>query len=368
MEIESRISPQGYRYGKKPKGMHPFWAEEVVDVNATAEVTNTTGEPEVQVSKNYEEDSTVSFNFKFTGIKGEPGVDGVDGVDAPVITAAATVDDTISSSPTCEVEGQMVGETVKLFTFNFHGIKGATGAQGPQGIQGPQGETGPQGEQGEQGPQGEQGIQGPQGLTGPQGETGATGATGAQGPQGLQGPPGIQGERGPGKYLITKTGSVQDFRTGDEIFVYSDDIQSLIQIDKTDIMLSDQSVKAINIDTISNAIDSYIEFIDHVDVIKLHIPEYRTGQFFLEAEVNIVDCHFYGLSQDDNSNGPTIPVNLSSYPNYSTAGAFIRVHATDHGEIADINEDITNYLFDITLLIEFNLTALDGAFWIYREA
>lgn len=73
---------------------------------------------------------------------GPAGADGADGV-TPTITATATVDSTMGT-PAVQVTKSGTDETPS-FQFSFTGLKGETGAQGIQGPQGPQGEQGPQG-------------------------------------------------------------------------------------------------------------------------------------------------------------------------------------------------------------------------------
>lgn len=104
------------------------------------------------------------------GEKGDTGAQGPAGTNATITSATATVDNTTSSSPTCQVT---LGGTAsaRTFTFAFTGIKGAQGAQGIQG---------PAGEQGEQGPQGTAGAKGDQGAQGPAGEGVPTGGTAGQ--------------------------------------------------------------------------------------------------------------------------------------------------------------------------------------------
>jgi len=162
-----RINPQGYNYGKSPENVNPFWSQEWsdLDVDATASVDDTTGRPQVEVTKSFSPSgSTVIFDFAFTGIKGAQGERGAQGPQG--------------------IQGE-TGET---------GAQGPAGATGPQG---PAGERGPQGPTGETGPQGPKGDTGDTGATGPQGPKGDTGDTGATGPQGPTGETGPQGPQGP---------------------------------------------------------------------------------------------------------------------------------------------------------------------------
>ena len=99
------------------------------------------------------------------------GGSGGDGV-TPIITAAATVDDTVGS-PSVTVTKSGTDEDPH-FSFAFSGLKGERGERGLQGEQGIQGERGIPGERGAQG---ERGIQGERGETGATGATGATGST-----------------------------------------------------------------------------------------------------------------------------------------------------------------------------------------------
>lgn len=124
------INPEGYKYGIDPTNVNPFWGEGGgggdVNIIADATVDDSTGTPSVNVEKTYVDDDT-------------------------------------------------------KFTFNFHGLKGETGATGPQGEAGPQGPKGDTGDTGATGPQGETGPQGIQGETGPQGPQGIPGTNGTDG-------------------------------------------------------------------------------------------------------------------------------------------------------------------------------------------
>lgn len=137
-------TPQGYKYGIEPNTTHPFWSEgggEVVDINATASVDDTTGTPSVTVTKTEETDA-VNFDFAFTGIKGEKGEKGdtgekgadgaagaagekgADGI-TPEITITASVDNT-SGSPAVTVTKGGTSEQ-PTFDLAFTGLKGKDG-------------------------------------------------------------------------------------------------------------------------------------------------------------------------------------------------------------------------------------------------
>ena len=201
------------------------------NINASASVDQSIGNATVNVTKNVIDDTT-TFDFAFSGIKGERGEQGIQGVPGPAgeqgiqgpqgpageqgiqgvpgpagpsdvtpiltegvkiatingesiyapqgggvtanIDASASVDQTVGNASVNVTKSVIDGTTT--FDFAFSGIKGE---QGEQGIQGPQGPAGEQGIPGPQGPAGEQGIQGPQGPAGEQG---------IQGPQGPAGP------------------------------------------------------------------------------------------------------------------------------------------------------------------------------------
>lgn len=180
--MASNVSPEGYVYGTTPVNTNPFWdnsqnieditASASVDANAgtpsvelnvtkndvgvanlefkfhnlkgqtgtsgnveaDATVDNNTGTPSVTVEKTYPTEDTTKFTFNFHNIKGAPGTPGAKGADGtdgvtPVITATATVDNTSSDTPTCDVTKSGT-DAAPTFNFAFHGIKGASGGGG----------------------------------------------------------------------------------------------------------------------------------------------------------------------------------------------------------------------------------------------
>ena len=95
------------------------------------------------------------------------------GGDTANIDASASVDQTVGNASVNVTKTVIDGTTT--FDFAFSGIKGERGEQGIQGIPG---ERGPAGEQGIQGPQGERGPAGEQGIPGPAGSPGVPGPAG----------------------------------------------------------------------------------------------------------------------------------------------------------------------------------------------
>lgn len=231
--VKGDTGAQGPQGDTGPQGIQGVQGNPGVDgqnatiTGATASVSNTTGTPSVKVTLGGTE-SQRSFDFQFTGIKGEKGDKGDKG-------DAFTYDDFTEEQ--------------------LQDLVGPKGDQGVQGIQGPQGEKGETGATGAQGPQGATGDTGPKGdpftyedftpeqlqaLKGPKGDSGTnatitgltasvdgstgtpnvqvtvggtesarsfvlaftglkgeTGATGLQGPQGEKGEQGVKGDTGP---------------------------------------------------------------------------------------------------------------------------------------------------------------------------
>ena len=140
-------------------------------VTATAQVDANTGTPTVTVTRTGT-DENPNFNFAFQNLKGETGAQGTQGIqglpgaqgptgpqgprgftgatgatgaqgpagDSPIVTASATVDNT-TGTPSVSVT-KTGSELFPNFAFEFHNLKGPTGATGSQG---PAGETGPAG-------------------------------------------------------------------------------------------------------------------------------------------------------------------------------------------------------------------------------
>lgn len=99
-------------------------------ITATASVADTTGTPDVTVEKTGS-DTQPFFNFAFSGIKGSNGVDGTDG-KTPDITVMATVDDT-TGTPDVTVTKSGTAES-PIYDFEFSGLKGESGASSGKQI------------------------------------------------------------------------------------------------------------------------------------------------------------------------------------------------------------------------------------------
>lgn len=162
--INGTYSLAGEIFGDGGGGVTPH-------VTATAQVDANTGTPTVTVTRTGT-DENPNFNFAFQNLKGETGAQGTQGIqglpgaqgptgpqgprgftgatgatgaqgpagDSPIVTASATVDDT-TGTPAVSVT-KTGSELFPNFAFEFHNLKGPTGATGSQG---PAGETGPAG-------------------------------------------------------------------------------------------------------------------------------------------------------------------------------------------------------------------------------
>ena len=324
--MSEKLSPQGYRFGRDPRGKHPFWADEIVDVTATASVNNDVGTPEVIVTKTRDESQVVNFDFDFRNLKGDQGIQGEKGDEGergpkgeigatPSITMRATADGVHSENPYVVVEQSGTLDN-PIFEFEFYGIEGAqgpqgiqgeTGAQGPQGIQG---ETGPQGEQGPQGIQGETGPQGPQGIqgeTGPQGPQGIQGETGAQGPQGEQGATGEQGPQGPGKVMTSLFNNFMDVEADDEFYIGYPGNLAYPTIDDTDITLINFEFKVRDNNGLLRTVS--LDNFGTMEIRFMHVLRYLDDQtgFYGYAMFDLFDCYMTtDLNQDPNQGGFTL--------------------------------------------------------------
>jgi hypothetical protein len=116
-------------------------------ITASATVDNNTGTPSVSVQKSGT-DEAPNFAFNFRNLKGATGATGRDGNDGitPDISASATVDNT-SGTPNVSVSKS--GSTANpSFTFAFTGLKGAKGDTGNDGQPGTPGTPGAPGARG----------------------------------------------------------------------------------------------------------------------------------------------------------------------------------------------------------------------------
>lgn len=140
--------PSGYEIGEESRTPTEDIFNQIIDkVNAidervddlgidlTATVDNTTGTPEVVVTKSGT-DQNPTFNLAFSGIKGAEGEAGQDGAPGatPEITATASVSDT-TGTPSVNVTQSGTVEA-PFIDFAFSGLKGATGAAGADGSDG----------------------------------------------------------------------------------------------------------------------------------------------------------------------------------------------------------------------------------------
>lgn len=180
--------------------------ENATIVSATASITNTVGDPSVSVNLGGTE-SARTFNFRFSGLKGEKGETGTTGQKGDTGVAGprgvqgekgekgdpgnnftikgyynslGELSSAVANPSIGDVYG--IGSEYPYDIYVFDGVSNSWKNNGA--IQGPKGDKGDTGEQG------------PQGAQGPQGEKGDTGNSGPQGPQGFQGEKGDKGDPG----------------------------------------------------------------------------------------------------------------------------------------------------------------------------
>lgn len=199
------INTQAYNYNIPPETTAPFWTgeDETEEINknltATASVSDTTGTPAVEVTKN-----GWNLDFAFSGLKGETGANGKDGTDGKDGENGTNGTDGISPTVTAtgatgsgEIAGTIKGADGSIISVY-------NGARGEQGEAGKDGDAGVQGEPGAS----------PTVVSNDTSESGAVAGTitGADGTiisvyNGAKGDKGDQGEPGPSG---TATGAVTD--------------------------------------------------------------------------------------------------------------------------------------------------------------
>ena len=391
--MSEKLSPQGYRFGRDPRGKHPFWADEIVDVTATASVNNDIGTPEVIVTKTRDESQVVNFDFDFRNLKGDQGEQGEQGDEGergprgetgltPSITMNATTDGLHSDNPYVVVEKSGTLDNPN-FTLNFYGLEGAqgpqgiqgeTGEQGPQGIQGETGPEGPQGIQGETGEQGPQGIQGETGPEGPQGPQGIQGETGPQGPQGIQGETGEQGPQGPGKVMISLFNNFMDIEADDEFYIGYPGNLLYPNIDQTDVTLINFDFRVRDNNGLLRTV--HLDNFGEIEIRFMHVLRYLDDQtgFYGYAFFNLFNCYMTtDLNQDPNQGGFTLEFcglcymqvdsngNLEIWPHERTP-QIISIYDT-------VLQGIVNYeLITVNGAVKFNTSVFgdNGGFTIFR--
>ena len=194
--------PQGPRGEAGPQGEPGKDGTSATIIGATASIDETSGTPSVTVT-NGGTPSARSFNFAFTGLKGEKGDPGAGLSISGSVNTYSELPSNLTESDAgtayfVQADGKLYVWSGSSWTADGDGaqFQGPAGPQGPKGDKGDTGDTGPKGDKGDKGDTGPQGERGPQGPKGDQGEPGEQGPKGDTGPQGIQGPQGLQGLQG----------------------------------------------------------------------------------------------------------------------------------------------------------------------------